>query len=77
MLDYLFSQHGKRLSINDNERMELKFLRKEVPRMMQALKEKYNDKSTSESSSSSCSSDESEENVEDLPKKSVAVRKHR
>jgi hypothetical protein len=30
MIDYLNTHHGKRLSVNANERMELQFLRKDV-----------------------------------------------
>jgi hypothetical protein len=31
MLEYLKKQHGNRPSINANEKMELEFLRREVP----------------------------------------------
>jgi hypothetical protein len=30
MIDFLNNHHGKRLSVNANERMELQFLRKDV-----------------------------------------------
>lgn len=39
MLDYLAANHGNRPSINDNERAELEFLRKEIPRLKNEIAE--------------------------------------
>ena len=40
MLDFLAENHGKRLSINANERAELNYLRKEVSNLQESAKNK-------------------------------------
>ena len=71
MLDHLKENYGNRQGINTNERMELEFLRKEVPALKSQLRS-YNPASTqSDEHDSSEESSEAEEHVVDLPNMKV------
>ena len=61
MLDYLAERHGNRPSVNENEKAELLFLRKEVPILREKLRAKADDKSTGDESSNTESSEDSNE----------------
>lgn len=69
MQEFLRDNHGKRQAVNQNERMELQFLRSEVKTLTEKLEQLSPGQSTadeqgSESHSSDCSSDG---DVLDLP----------
>ena len=66
MMDYLKEHHGNRMGINTNERMELEFLRKEVPALKSQLRPQNAKDRDSNDTDSSDDSDENEEHVADL-----------
>jgi hypothetical protein len=69
MLDYLAERHGNRPSVNENERAELEFLRKEVPMLKEKLEQISPGVSTgaeSDKGSDSCSDSEEEHEVHEL-----------
>ncbi len=74
MVDYLRGHYGNRPSINEGERMELDFLRKEVQRLndqVKALGSPNKGQSTASDKHGGSSSEDSEadEQVEELPQK--------
>ena len=81
MLDYLAANHGNRPSINENERAELEFLRKEIPRLKNEVaqfKGKESDSARTQTDTEDESDDEEDEVFElEVQKKIAAGRKPR
>jgi hypothetical protein len=73
MLNYINNNYGNRPSVNEGEKMELEFLRKEVQWLSNQLTEiklntpKQGGTSTASEGGGSSSSEESDEEVMDLP----------
>jgi len=73
-LEYLKMNHGNRPSVNYNEKMELEFLRKEVPLLQERIQGLSASASTADdkdSDASASGSDDDEDDVFDLPTEQV------
>ena len=66
MHEYLYNNHGKRPSINVNERNELEFLRKEVAALKEQLKQQTSQSTGIEDNDDVSGSSEDSEGDEDV-----------
>ena len=77
MLDYLSENHGKRPAINQNERLELEFLRKENAALQAKLATTSHGASTADDDDYQTESDSEEDEVYDLPPEQVKKQQDR
>lgn len=74
MLNFMAENHGNRLGINTNEKIELEYLRKEVQRLKTELRLNQSPSTDNDYSESDNDSSEAEESVADLISKHSAIK---